>query len=535
MAILAPRITPRPIGTVFQSPSATAEQAGAGIGRAQTQFAGALGQVSDEAARIAINMQIEDNEKRAKELDNAYVIQRNELLYGEQGFYSTRANDTITAAPAIKEQLSDIRKQLLETSGNDRIEAMFGEVSFRRLQSDSEQIDKYTLGQREQALDDATQARVDLAVNEVALSWNDPSVLNRSLGLVRGELISLADRKGWSVEVLQMELAKIQSDIYSEAISGALSSGDLGSAQQLYITNQDKILGTEQSKIANRLLSIQRQRIIDIERAEAAAEKALKQAQTERWGTLLSRAAQFDLSEIQLREELDAGNITPQMYQNTLSFVRSEIDEGQDRHDPQAELEWRHYLYSGEGISPEFNPGSGDLMNTDISQAIMEDERLGPGQKSELLALQDQIRRRSPLLGRADVQHYLQQIDDVIGNRNALGGFPDPQLADRAANAKQEFLERVEAGEKPAVVFNEINSYDGYRQFKPSLQTLPRSKYWPGLGVPGSRLGTQEELMQKWKRAYLELSNDAKNLAIDEALRQFELLDRYKEVIEGME
>lgn len=536
MAILTPRNSPNPVSVPFAQTSASREAFGGDQARALEGNARALEGAANTASNIGLQILVDDNEREAKQKDSLFLQQKNALLYGEDGLYSKRGQNAVDSSQSTKEALHQLRQDVGSTVSNARIGQMFGEISQRRVDQELANIDKYTAGQKEQAAEDTTKARLSHATNEAILYWDDPSVVNTSFGTVVDEINSIGTRLGWSNEVIDNAIASEISNIHSATIQGALGDGDIASAEALMENSQEHILGTEQIKLANKINTAKRQRISDMERQESLADRRRKDIQEINHGAVVAAAARGELSENDLLNVLELGQIDTRQYQNTLSFLRGEVEEAGNG-DDEADLEWRLNILNGEAIAPSFVDDTDSIPNGDIFSQILADERLSTRQKQELFALADQSVRRGPLLGRSDIQFYLNQIDDVIGNKNALGSFSDPADADRTSRAKQDFLDRVEAGENPTTVFNELNSdITGYRNTTESIRALPASKYWPGVGTPGSRSGTKAQLTVNYKIAMLAVGEAITNGEIDsgQAIQEFELLKQYQSMIERM-
>ena len=113
--------------------AATADAFGAATAQATTQLGGNI----DAVAQTAVQIQIENNAREAKELDVEYTERRRQLLYGDgtpqnPGFFSTRGANAVEASPVIQEQLEEIRQEIIGKSSNGQVGRLFDETSTRR-------------------------------------------------------------------------------------------------------------------------------------------------------------------------------------------------------------------------------------------------------------------------------------------------------------------------------------------------------------------------------------------------------------------
>ena len=134
---------------------------------------------------------------------NKYIAGKNEILYSEEGYYSKKGEDALTAAPEVKTKLDKLRKELLQTGSNDQVKAMFGISSESRYNTEVANIDKYSNQEREEYHDLISKARLSALEDEVSRNWDDPEYVLRSLTAAKAEVIGIAERKGWSHDVVE--------------------------------------------------------------------------------------------------------------------------------------------------------------------------------------------------------------------------------------------------------------------------------------------------------------------------------------------
>ena len=207
-----------------------------------------LDQASKGGVTIAQKMQIENNERQAKELDVELAEGLRTLGYGngrdDPGFYSTRGEVTVNAAPDAKKRMEDLQRDLsARAAGNPQVQKMYAKSSRARIARETANIDRHTLKQTQVANQAASEARMGEAIED-GVAYNDPEILARSAGIIQMEIADQTERLGWSPEVAQAEQEKALTALYRNAIYQATRQGDVATAKQLLDTYGAQMDGT---------------------------------------------------------------------------------------------------------------------------------------------------------------------------------------------------------------------------------------------------------------------------------------------------
>lgn len=247
-------VSQRPVENVFQSSQgATADAFGASRGRALEQTGRALSGLGNELAQMALKTQIEDNERRAKELDIAFSKSLRSVGYGDgteqnQGFYSTRGQNTLNQREPVRKAIEKARREIGADITNPRVQEMFTISSALRIDREFEAIDRFTAKERRVANDTVSEARINEFKDDAAAAWNSPELLNQSIAGAQAEVHDMAERNGWAPEVTASKLQEAQTIIYRTSIVAALKQ-DPVAAQAIYDANKSRIDGRARPEI----------------------------------------------------------------------------------------------------------------------------------------------------------------------------------------------------------------------------------------------------------------------------------------------
>lgn len=225
----------RPVGTSFSRSDLPLSAAGGQEARALAGLAQGAQAVTAEADRVANKIIDEDNDRQVKLLDS----EMSEFIRGvgfgsdtQPGFYASKANTTINAAPDAKQRLLSERKARMDGIQNPAVQKKFAEVSQARLDREFANIDRHTAQQRVAANQQASEARMEEAIED-GIAYTDPHILARSAAIVDVEIAGQAADNGWSPEVQASEKETALTQLYNTAIRKAIVDGDISAAQEL--------------------------------------------------------------------------------------------------------------------------------------------------------------------------------------------------------------------------------------------------------------------------------------------------------------
>lgn len=253
--VTRPSVAPQPIDPGYQrvDGAALAGASGAGSGAALERAGVRVQQASDDVGRLAIQMQLEDNEREVKKADIAYSERLRVIGFGDgtpqnQGYYATKGEASIGAYGTTRKSIQDARKEIADGISNARARQLFLESTAGKENTALEGVDRFHLQQRRVADNTVSEARLKEAGDAAAVGWNDPKVMAGALAVVNGEITTMASREGWAPEVTASKLQEYRTAVLKQAIANAMVV-DPSAAKKLYDQYKALIDGTSQAAI----------------------------------------------------------------------------------------------------------------------------------------------------------------------------------------------------------------------------------------------------------------------------------------------
>lgn len=238
--LTGPQVESRPLAPRFQDASgATAQNFGVGIGASMDQAGRRISGAGDELAKLALQIQVDDNEREAKRLDVELSSTLRQINYGDgtaqnPGYFGMRGENAINSFATTQKRIQDAHQNLLKSAKNDRVRQMYGDVANRRIEQEFNSMSRFVGQERRAAADTVSEARMQEAAANASVSWNNPTVLRQSVGVALGEAKAMAERNGWSPEVLAAKEREAKTVIASSAIKAALAVEATGKAAELF-------------------------------------------------------------------------------------------------------------------------------------------------------------------------------------------------------------------------------------------------------------------------------------------------------------
>lgn len=164
------------------------------------------------------------------------------------------------------------------------------------------------------------------------------------------------------------------------------------------------------------------------------------------------------------------------------AFIKAITTEKPERSDPAIYQELQRRMWAGEDVQDDIITAAGSLRREDMNALLDKNRqlRLADGELSK------------------EEQRYFSEIEKVIAPPGEFG-FMDPDRAERALDAKIEFLERArrrgETGETLTDIINDVR--DRYRAelFRfagDAIKTLPLPRFYVSAGTDDRRINLQE-------------------------------------------
>jgi hypothetical protein len=216
------------------------------------QVAGAyLDKASDSLGNIALRMQAEDNETKAREIDTEFNTALRGVLYDPQnGYYAKRGKDAYDSTVPTLKAIDELRGEYLGRAGNNKqMQAMLGRVLQARIDGVSDGIARHSSVQRLAWIDSAQKAVIDDAKEAGATYFNEDKLRDQEYFRGRNSLMEDAQAKGEPPEVVTRRLKDYDSEFNSRVVRRYISTDDPVGAQRYYQANITKFQGDDNIKL----------------------------------------------------------------------------------------------------------------------------------------------------------------------------------------------------------------------------------------------------------------------------------------------
>jgi hypothetical protein len=221
-----PNVLPNSGGPTYQRADVNADMFGGAQGRALEQAGRGLQQLSDNAASVALQEQREANQKAIKDADVRFREGLIGLQYGDgtpenPGFQGLAGDEPARQMGSYLERAKKLQNDIATSLGNERQVEDFTLEANRLIVSAQGDMARHAAVETKKSRVATSEARLRVAANEAALSYNNPEVIDRSLATARGEAVSQAQLMGASPEVTKELIRKAETQVLTGAIQRA--------------------------------------------------------------------------------------------------------------------------------------------------------------------------------------------------------------------------------------------------------------------------------------------------------------------------
>lgn len=249
-----------------------------GLARGVQNLSSAIEQVHQQEVRDA-------NQTAMLDADNRLGAWQNQTLYDpEKGMLNRKGSAALGITQSFLADFDKQQQAISDSLANDEQRRMFNQSALSRRQSLQAKLGGYEFDQQQVYKNQVDQAAIATAQNSAALNYNDPKAIAENHAKLGAVLQLQAQRNGWAPEVLEANLQKATSDMYSDILRRQAAQDPykaqaaLKSYQQ-YLTADDltQIGGSIDAKVER----LQQRAEMAQLRAEARAERALGKINTQ--------------------------------------------------------------------------------------------------------------------------------------------------------------------------------------------------------------------------------------------------------------
>ena len=148
------------------------------------------------------------------------------------GYFGLKGEAALQGYEGAQKAVQEAREKLAKNAKNDRVKEMCTDVASRRIESELNTMARFVGQERVRAADTVSEARLSEAANDAARAWNNPTIIQRSIGLAVNEVKDMAERNGWGKEVEAAKVREATSVIATGAAKAALAVEATGAAQR---------------------------------------------------------------------------------------------------------------------------------------------------------------------------------------------------------------------------------------------------------------------------------------------------------------
>lgn len=231
--------------------NAPGEAFGTGVAQAIQGLGGAVEHVGDELWQRAIALQHLQNEAEANEADAQYMIDAGKL---HTQFSSLKGKAAYDAFPRYQEDLDSLRKKIRGNLSSDMSRKMYDRNSLSTMGRTIFNGAGHAATEQKNYIVGASNARVNMAVNDVYNNPNNDVGYARTLREIRGDVELEANVKGWSEEQIQEETKKRSSTALALRITG-LARTEPFKAKEMLEKNRALLYGGDAEKVERQVQS----------------------------------------------------------------------------------------------------------------------------------------------------------------------------------------------------------------------------------------------------------------------------------------
>jgi len=246
-----------------RAPSVTGETFGAGLARQQERSGAQLQQAGDQLAQLVMKQQAEDNGRERANLRLQLDEFRRKTTLGDgtpenPGYYNMQGEDAIAGRAKAEEALKKEKQRLAALASNGRVAQDFDTEADVDLSREFDSMARHYGAQRKVAADTTDQAELQSAISDGAAKWNSDADFQATLERGTSVIVregGLADRNGWSDQVVAAKLREFYTASAKATFDAAISAEDTVRASAILTKNEKRIDGAVAAEMRGKLRS----------------------------------------------------------------------------------------------------------------------------------------------------------------------------------------------------------------------------------------------------------------------------------------
>jgi len=237
--------------------SETALSTGAGLAQAEAQRGEALAGVGQTVFRASRHIQeVQEQEKDWADrvaLDEARVKLGkwgNRRLYDPQsGALTIRGKDAMPLPEQVSGEFNQVANEIEAGLSSDRQRALFQRIKAQEAEGLDGQLRRHVFTEMRAYEAGVVEATIDTSYESAVAHAPDPRLVQIDLNKAVATITGAAKSQGWSPEVVQAKVDKVQSAMMTGVINNLLAADKTELAKKYFRDNKDLIKGDALTKV----------------------------------------------------------------------------------------------------------------------------------------------------------------------------------------------------------------------------------------------------------------------------------------------
>lgn len=260
-AVQGQSVMPNAAPAPFQRVSATAEDFGAGMGRALERGGQQIANIGERLAARADQIQKEDDALAVEKAYAAFSDRERVFMYDpERGIYARRGGNAMGAYDETSKWWDEAGRETVSGLANPNQQRLMQQMLLRRRDSAMDGVARHVARERQTYMAEATDARMKGITADAAAAYNDEGKVNGLIEEADGMLREWGRRQGQSPQQIDLNTRAARSAIRQSVIERMAVDNPLA-AQRYYEANKGDMDGLTQVQVERSLRAgVERQR-----------------------------------------------------------------------------------------------------------------------------------------------------------------------------------------------------------------------------------------------------------------------------------
>lgn len=252
-----------------------------------------LGQVADDAQKIALDIQLRDAERAARDGMTALSQGYRDILYGENGYFGLNGQNAVDAQDSTAKRLTDLRDSIGKNM-SEQSRRLFDASSIAQTNNHLDAMASHAVKERDAADVASWTSQADEAMNLAAADPYSADVLYESRNTVRSMAQKLGQFKGDKPETIQNSMDAADTTLLVGAMNSIIERDNVAKATEFYNANKESINGKDRIAIEKHLGTAAKAERVDLEHQLTVAKQLADAEEQDNYDTLIDAVLSGD-------------------------------------------------------------------------------------------------------------------------------------------------------------------------------------------------------------------------------------------------